>query len=474
SKTYTQKHRKHLADPRTVSGFNPEWKEIIFPIVTNKSKGSKLWDIDGNELIDLSNGFGPILFGHSPDFVTAAVKQQLDEGIETGPQSPLAGEVAELFCELTGNERCGFASTGSEAVIGAIRLARTVTGRKTVVMFEGSYHGIFDEVINRPGRDYQALPAAPGIPREMTSNMLVLPWEPESLEVVRQLGKEVAAVLVESVQSRKPEFHDKAFLQGLRDVTEANGSALIFDEVVTGFRVHPGGMRKLFSIDCDIATYGKVVGGGYPIGIIGGKAKFLDALDGGQWQYGDGSIPECGVTFFAGTFVRHPVALAAAKAVMQEIKSRGMALYETLEQHTTELAQQARDFIAELKCGVSFESFASLFYVSVPANAHWGHMLFLLMTLDGIHIQQYRPCFLTTCHNEEDRRKVLNAFKNALAELVSHGLIEGDSVAANKYLKARENTIPKGARLGRNAQGEPAYFIEDPNQKGQYIEVGKP
>jgi glutamate-1-semialdehyde aminotransferase len=474
SKAHTQKHRRILADPRTVSGFNPQWKEIIFPIVTERSRGSKLWDIDGNELIDTSNGFGPIFFGHSPDFLTQAVKQQLDAGIETGPQSPLAGEVAELFCELTGNERCTFASTGSEAVVGAIRLARTVTGRNKVVMFEGSYHGITDEVITRPGRDYQALPAAPGIPRETTSNMLILPWaDTQSLEVLKQLGPDLAAVLVEPVQSRKPEFHDQQYLQEIRCITEQCGAAMIVDEVVTGFRVAPGGIRERFGIDADLTTYGKVVGGGYPIGVIGGKARFMDALDGGYWEFGDTSIPEVGVTFFAGTFVRHPVALAAAKAVLQRIKEGGASLYSELEQKTSAMTADAKTFISEMQCGVTFESFASLFYVSVPAAAHWGHMLFMLMTLEGIHIQQYRPNFLTTEHSEEDVARILKAFKKSLAQLICHGLIEGDMVAAKRFLSEKP-PVPEGARLGKNARGEPAYFIEDPDNKGQYIEVGKP
>ncbi len=474
SKAYAQKHRRYFADPRSVSGFNPEWKEIVFPIVTEKSKGSKLWDIDGNELIDTSNGFGPILFGHSPDFLTAAVKQQLDLGIETGPQSPVAGEVAKLFCELTGNERCTFASTGSEAVAGALRLARTVTGRTLVVMFEGGYHGIFDEVINRPGKDYQALPAAPGIPREKTSQMLVLPWgEASSLETIKSLSSDLAAVLVEPVQSRKPEFHDAEYLRAIRDITRESNTALIFDEVVTGFRVHPGGIQQRFQIDADLATYGKVVGGGHPIGIIGGKAKFMDALDGGHWSYGDESIPECGVTFFAGTFVRHPISLVSAKAIMERIKAEGNALYEALEEKTTGMAQKAQAFIKELKCEVTFESFASLFYVAVPANAHWGHLLFTLMTLEGIHIQQYRPNFLTTEHNAADVEKILSAFQQSLAKMVVNGLIDGDMVAAKQFLSARPS-IPAGARLGKNAQGQPAYFIADPNNKGKYIEVGKP
>lgn len=474
SKAYAQEHREYFADPRTVSGFNPEWKEIIFQIVIKASKGSKLWDIDGNELIDITNGFGPVLFGHSPDFVTEAVKQQIDKGIETGPQSPLAGEVAKLFCDMTGNERCTFASTGSEAVMGAIRLARTVTGRKTVVMFEGAYHGIFDEVITRPGKDYQALPAAPGIMREMTSHMLVLPWgEPESITVIRELGASLAAVLVEPVQSRHPDFHDASYIHQLRSVTKELEAALILDEVVTGFRVAPGGIRERFDVDADLATYGKVVGGGYPIGIIGGKAKFMDALDGGAWQFGDNSIPEVGVTFFAGTFVRHPISLAAAKAVMLQIRSRGKTMYDELEQKTATMVQQARQIVEELNCEVKFEYFASLFYVSIPANAHWGHLLYTLMMLEGIYIQQYRPSFLTTEHSEKDIKTILDAFKRSLAVLVEHGLIEGDMLAAKKNLQEKVE-IPPGARLGRNEKGEPAYFIEDPSNAGQYIEVGKP
>lgn len=474
SKAYAQENRKLLADPRTVSGFNPGWKEIIFPLVTKASKGSKLWDIDDNELIDITNGFGPILFGHSPDFVTQAVKQQIDLGIETGPQSPLAGEVAALFCELTGNERCSFASTGSEAVIGAIRLARTVTGRKTVVMFEGAYHGIFDEVITRPGKNYQALPAAPGIMREMTSNMLVLPWgDVESIDVIRGLGSSLAAVLVEPVQSRKPEFHDASYIQQLRSVTRELDAALILDEVVTGFRVAAGGIRERFNIDADLATYGKVVGGGYPIGIIGGSSRFMDALDGGYWQFGDDSIPEVGVTFFAGTFVRHPLSLAAAKAILEKIKESGQPLYDDLEQKTSNMAAQGRAFIDELNCKLCFEQFASLFYISVPSSAPWGHIFYTLMMLEGVYVQQFRPSFLTTTHSNQDVQTILAAFKKSVAQMVEHGFIEGDMLAAKKYLDDKKS-MPEGAKLGRNERGEPAYFIEDPENKGQFVEVGKP
>lgn len=355
-----------------------------------------------------------------------------------------------------------------------MRLARTVTGRPKVVMFEGDYHGIFDEVVVRPGRNHQALPAAPGINRESTANMLVLPWgEQQSIDAIRKLGGDLAAVLCEPVQSRKPEFHSREYIQQLRTVTKEIGAALILDEVVTGFRVHPGGIRKRFDVDADLCCYGKVVGGGYPIGIIGGKARFMDALDGGYWQYGDTSIPEVGVTFFAGTFVRHPVALAAAKAVLLEIKEGGLALYDALEKKTSALAAEGKQFIANMKADVRLEEFASLFYLAAPAAAHWGHLLFLMMTYEGIHIQQYRPNFLTTEHSQADVQKILQAFKKSLAQLILIGLIEGDAAAAKKFMSG-EGAVPPGARLGKNAQGIPAYFIEDPKRPGAYIEVGRP
>ncbi|MGH9648571.1 MAG: aminotransferase class III-fold pyridoxal phosphate-dependent enzyme, partial [Bryobacteraceae bacterium] len=338
SKQLTQKYRRVLADPRVASGFRSQWKEIVYPIVTNRSHGSRLWDIDGNEYIDLLNGFGPIAFGHVPDFVAGAVANQLKQGIEIGPQTPLAGEVAELLCELTHLDRATFCNTGSEAVMAAMRVARTVTGKKKIVLFNGDYHGNFEEVlVKRVGRgeSLRSGPIAPGIAPEAVENIIVLDYgTPEALAVIRQHASELAAVLLEPVQSRHPELRPREFLLQLREITAASGTALIFDEIVTGFRVHQGGAQAMYGIQADIATYGKVLGGGLPIGAIAGKAKFMDALDGGMWSYGDDSYPETGVTFFAGTFVRHPLAMAAARAVLQHLKESGPALQERLTQRT--------------------------------------------------------------------------------------------------------------------------------------------
>ena len=330
SKTFTQVHRKVLADPRVVSGFRSQWKEMVYSIVADRSEGSRIWDIDGNEYIDLVNGFGPIMLGHRPDFVEKAIEQQLHEGFETGPQTPLAGEVAKLFCEMTGNERMTFCNTGSEAVLAALRVSRTVTGRNKVVMFTGDYHGMFDEVLvkgfkNKAG-ELQAAPIAPGIPRQSVSNMIVLDYgTKQSLDWIRQNAKRARCGAGRAGAEPSPGLQPIEFLKELRKITAASGTALIFDEVVTGFRVHPGGCQALFGIRADLATYGKVVAGGMPIGILAGGAQFMDALDGGMWQYGDDSYPEVGVTFFAGTFVRHPLAVAAAKAVLQHFKEQGPA-----------------------------------------------------------------------------------------------------------------------------------------------------
>ncbi|MDP3239511.1 MAG: aminotransferase class III-fold pyridoxal phosphate-dependent enzyme, partial [Reyranella sp.] len=333
SKARTQRDRAALADPRTAAGFRQEWKELVYPVIAASAKGSRIRDIDGNDYVDLVNGYGQTMFGHSPDFVTEAIEAQLRDGFPIGPQSPLAGEVATLVSEMTGDQRVTFCNTGSEAVMAAMRVARAVTGRERVVVFAHDYHGQFDEVLVKAGGGAAraAVPVAPGIPPESVANMTVLPYgDPRSLNWIEANGEEIAAVMVEPVQSRHPHLRPKGFLQKLRALTEASGSALVFDEIVTGFRVHPGGMQAVFGIRADMATYGKVVGGGMPIGILAGKARFLDALDGGMWRYGDDSIPETAPTFFAGTFVRHPLALTACKAVLLHLKAEGPALQETL------------------------------------------------------------------------------------------------------------------------------------------------
>ena len=465
SKELTSQHRKHLSDPRSNAGFRQHWKEMVYPIVTKRSLGSRLWDVDGNEYVDLVNGFGSIFFGHNPEFIRSALKTQLDAGIEIGPQSPIAGEVAQLVCETVGMQRAAFCNTGSEAVTAAIRTARTVTGRDKIAMFAGAYHGIFDEVLARPVvRDDvpRAKPIAPGIPEAMTENIIVLEYGQDSaLDIIRSQANELAAVLVEPVQSRRPDLQPRDFLHELRAITAQSGTALVFDEVVTGFRVHPGGMQSVFGVKADIATYGKVLGGGLPIGIVAGEARFLDALDGGAWNFGDESGPEVGVTFFAGTFVRHPLALAAARAVLERLRKDGPELQRGLNLRTARFVKRLNDIAEEVQAPVRLRHFASWFMFELPHDAPLATLFFAYMRRHGVHIWEGRPGFLTLAHSDGDLDRVAEAFSRSVEEMQLAGFLP----------RGGETPPIAGARLGRDAQGNKAWFVPDPDRPGKFLQL---
>ncbi|MCW8193296.1 amino acid adenylation domain-containing protein [Proteobacteria bacterium 005FR1] len=423
SREFTQNSRAHLADPRAVSGFTPLLKEMVYPIVVKASDGARLWDVDGNEYIDLVNGFGSNFLGHGPDRIKQALHRQIESGWEIGPQSPLAADVAKLLCDLTGMERAALCNTGSEAVMGAVRLARTVTGRDKVVMFEGAYHGINDEVIVRAGRT-RSLPAAAGIPVESVANVVVLEYGSESaLRYIRENGEELAAVLVEPVQSRRPDLQPGRFLTALRAATQECGAALIFDEVITGFRIRPGGAQEYFGIRADLATYGKVIGGGMPIGAIAGSRTYMDALDGGYWRYGDESVPETGVTYFAGTFVRHPLALAAAKAALGFIREQGPQLQQMINETTQSLCDRINQYYRLLGFPFKLKNFGSLFKIAFEESQPLASLFFYKLRELGVHVWEGRPCFITVAHSDDDIDALENAFKEAADFMLQHCFI---------------------------------------------------
>jgi glutamate-1-semialdehyde aminotransferase len=471
SKEYTIQHRPHLADPRVVNGFRPQLKEIIYQIVIERSKGAHLWDLDGNDYVDALNGFGMSLFGWQPPFVTEAVRRQLDAGYDIGPQHPLAGDVAKLVCEFTGFDRAGLCNTGSEAVMGTVRIARTVTGRSKIVIFSGAYHGIFDEVIVRGTRKLRSLPAAPGIMPNTSENVMVLEYgTPETLEIIRANADEIAAVLVEPVQSRRPDFQPRDFLRDLRELTEQAGIVLVFDEVVTGFRCHPGGIQALWGIRADLASYGKVLGGGFPIGVIAGKRDFMDALDGGGWQYGDDSVPSVGVTYFAGTFVRHPLALAAAKASLEHMKHEGPELQAQLTLRTAAMADELNAFCREVGAPIVIKHFSSVWKTFFTEDHPLQDLLFAMMRSRGVHILDNFPCFFTTAHTDNDLATIKKAFKESVAELQEADFIPRRTDPAARALDAASPPVP-GARLGRDADGKPAWFVPNPDAPGKYVKV---
>ncbi len=431
SKAYTQQHRAHMADPRVVSGFRPHLKELVYQPVVNRSQGAELWDIDGNAYIDILNCFGANLLGHSPALVTAALAEQLQHGYELGPQHELAGEVAELVCELTGFDRAGLCNTGSEAVMGAMRIARTVTGRSQIISFNNSYHGINDEVIVRGSRSHKSVAAAAGILPSAVQNMLVLDYgTAESLAIIREQAAHSAAILVEPVQSRRADFQPRDFLQEVRKICDEAQCLLIFDEVITGFRVAPGGAQQVFGIRADLGTYGKIAGGGMPIGVIAGRREFMDALDGGHWQFGDDSVPEVGVTYFAGTFVRHPFALAAARATLRHLKQQGPGLQEGINALTARLCDAVNVFCAQRDIPFTLVRFGSLFKPKYDPGLLHIELLYPLLRHAGIHIYEGFPCFLTAAHTADHVARIVKSFENSLQTLVDRGFLPGHGSAA--------------------------------------------
>lgn len=428
SKEVAQAWRAVLADPRSVAGFRLLWKELVYQLVVERSLGARLWDIDGNEYVDISMCFGANLLGYSPPFVVQAIAEQLQKGIEIGPQSPLTGEVAQLVSDLTGMERVAFCNTGSEAVMAAIRMARTVTGRSKIAYFLGDYHGVFDEVLARPVTRKGTLFAAPiaaGITNESVQNVVVLDYcKPDALEYLERHGHELAAVLVEPIQSRHPYAQPAEFLRQVRTITRNTGTALVFDEVVTGFRVHPGGCQALFDIRADLATYGKIVGGGMPIGVVAGQREFMDALDGGYWNYGDDSLPEADLTFFAGTFVRHPLVLAAAHAVLTHLKQQGPSLQENLGRRTAALVTELNSFLVRSGVPIRVYRFSSLMRFVYPTELTFVNLIFYHMIQKGLYIRDTaQNSFLCTAHTDDDLRFISRVVRESVEEVQAAGFL---------------------------------------------------
>ncbi|MDP1823666.1 MAG: aminotransferase class III-fold pyridoxal phosphate-dependent enzyme [Archangium sp.] len=440
SKQHTQAHRAVLSDNRNTAGFRARTKEMAYPLVAERAKGSKLWDVDGNEVLDFTMGFGVHLFGHAPGFIHAAVQEALLKGAPLGPQSPVAGEVAGLMKALTGMDRFTFTNSGTEAVMLACRLARAATGREKVVIFEGSYHGTFDGLLGRREPSGEARPVTAGTTASMVADLIVLPWaDARSLEFLAKHGESLAAVLVEPVQSRRPGVQPAEFLRDLRAATTKSGAALIFDEVITGFRCGVGGAQEHFGVRADVAVYGKVLGGGFPIGAVGGSAKFLDKIDGGFWQYGDTSAPSYELVFFAGTFCKHPVAMAAARATLLRLRESGAHELEALNQRTAAFCADLNQALTALGAPVQAVHFASLFRLQSSSNLD---LLFAHLNGAGVYVWEGRNLFLSTAHSGEDLQ-VLKAAILSAAEKTVIRQATGPSAAQRRFLD-----LPAGSRAG--------------------------
>ncbi|HYD31066.1 MAG TPA: amino acid adenylation domain-containing protein, partial [Azospirillaceae bacterium] len=422
SKALAERYRPVYATPRAVIGFRPEWKELIYPLHVERADGAYVWDVDGNRYVDVTMGFGATLFGHNPSFVRRAIEEELARGMPLGPQHPRAGRVAELIAEMTGNERAALFTTGSEAVMVAVRLARAVTGRSKIVIFTNSYHGTFDGLLAAgwaDGATVATMPVAAGTPQSMVDEVIVLRYgDADALDTIRHHADRLAAVLVEPVQSRDPGTQPMEFARTLRQLTAERDIALIFDEMILGFRVHPGGAQARFGVQADIVTYGKVTGGGVPMGVVAGKARFLDAIDGGMWHYGDDSVPRSRTAFVAGTFNSHPLTVAAAEAVLEELKRQGSAPLERLNERTALLCADLDRLFEVEDVPIRMSYFGSLFRFNFKDNTE---ILNYHLLKNGVFVWEGRNCFLSLAHADEDVRFIIEAVKRSVAEMRAGG-----------------------------------------------------
>ena len=301
------------------------------PIFFARGLGAYLWDEDGNRYIDYVGSWGPMILGHAHPKVLAAVKETMERGLGFGAPTRIEVEMAELICRLVPSiEKVRMVSSGTEATMSAIRLARGFTGRDKILKFEGCYHGHADSLLVKAGSGALTLgvPTSPGVPAGLAEHTLTLEYN--NLEPVRdvfdKLGKDISCVIVEPVAGNMncvPPV--KGFLEGLRELCTKHGAVLIFDEVMTGFRVALGGAQAHYSIKPDLTTLGKVIGGGLPVGAFGGRADIM------------GRIAPEGPVYQAGTLSGNPVSLAAGLATLREISRPGF--FEELTAKTSRLAQ---------------------------------------------------------------------------------------------------------------------------------------
>lgn len=427
SKALTQEHRKPFASYRKAMYYDHYFKELVYPIFAAKASGCRFTDLDGNEYLDFAMGYGVHLLGYNPPEVVEAVNRQVQEGIFIGPMSPLAGELTKMLHDVTGLERFAYANSGTEAVMHAIRVARGKTGKNLVIKFNNAYHGFYDviQAVPDPTDELHSIAGSRGVPQGMVDDVLVLEYgTKESLEIIRQKMAEAACVLVEPVQSRRPEFQPVEFLKALREITAEANVPLIFDEIITGFRLHQKGAMGYYGIEPDIVTYGKVIGGTMPLGIVGGKASYLDYMDGGFWQYGDDSRPSDLRVGTGGTFCHHPVALAAAKATLEVIQREGDELYSELNRKTERLRDQLNQYFELHEIPVKIVNCGSLFSFKPQRDVRVMQVLYYLLQERGIYLWQGATSFVSRAHTDEDIETLIKTVDECCQVLIEQGFVK--------------------------------------------------
>lgn len=423
TKQHVDTSRALLSNNRNASGFSAKLKELIFTQQIQSAEGGYVTDLNGNQLLDITMGFGVHLFGHKVTWLEQAMQNQLEAGYALGPLYPHTAQVAELLHNMTGLPRFAFYNSGTEAVMVAMRLARAVSGKNHIVIFEGAYHGTHETVLvhRHQKTTHIARSDVPGVPQAFLDYTYQCHYgDPASIDFIAEHADNIAAVLIEPVQSRHPKRCSPEFLQQLRNVTQEQNIALVFDEVITGFRAHNGGAAQLFGIQPDMATYGKVLGGGLPIGVVGGHDRYLDYVDGGQWQFGDDSAPTSKTTFVAGTFCHHPLSMATAKATLEHLQTQDGQVQRELTARTQAFCDELNQFFTEQQLNIRLTHFASLFRFLLKGHAR---LLFYALLKQGVYVWEGRNCFFATAHSDQDIAKLKQTIQHCCYELLAADIL---------------------------------------------------
>jgi len=388
-----------------------------YPFFAERAEGSKIVDVDGNSYIDYCLAYGPMVLGHAnPDVITEVVLQ-IKKGSAYGVPTENEIELAKLVVDrVPCAEMVRFVNSGTEATMSAIRLARAATGSNKIIKFEGAYHGSHDYMLVKSGSGAAGLPDSPGVPEETTKNTILIPFNDEEavLELIKNEGDSIAAIIIEPIMGNVGFIPPmEGYLEFLRNVTTENGIILIFDEVITGFRIAAGGAQEHFGVTPDLVTFGKILGGGFPIGALSGKKELMEM------------IAPSGNVYQAGTFNGNPVSITAGLTTLKLLDD---SFYSKMNLKGNSLREGIEDILADNGLNYQVAGLSSMFQVYLTEMEVWNYedaktaqtdkfsVYFQTLLKKGVFIppSQFECCFISLMHSDEDIQKTLEIIDNGM------------------------------------------------------------
>lgn len=417
-------HRAQLSIPGGVNSPVRAFRSVnLTPLFIRKAEGSRIMDEDGNEYIDYVGSWGPMILGHANPVVLRAIRDIMDNGLSFGASTEAEIQLAELIKHMMPNiELIRMVNSGTEATMSAIRVARGFTGRDKIIKFSGCYHGHADYLLVKAGSGAATLgtPDSSGVPAAFAQETLIAKFN--DLDQVKQLldqySGEIAAIILEPVAGNMGVISPQAgFLQGLRELCDREGVLLIFDEVMTGFRVAKGGAQELFHVIPDLTTLGKIIGGGMPVGAYGGRSDVMQ------------KVAPLGDVYQAGTLSGNPIAMAAGLATLKELNKPG--LYEDLGSNTTWLINEMKDILEKSSIPYRLQHVGAMFgffFIDRDVNSFEDALecdtklfaaFFKEMLNQGVYIapSAFEAAFMSTAHTEQDLQKTRDAFQISIESI---------------------------------------------------------